>query len=177
MARHPSFRSTLRGAAALAGLSACLLAHAAVAGEVTVPVDEVKMMKFPKPVTTVFIANPLIADITVVDATKVFLLGKSFGTTNLIALDKDGNQMFEDQVTVLGREGSTVTVHHGKNQVTLACIGERCEVSPTPGDQTESFDAVSDQISKHQDAPLKAAAIDAVKDGGDGANGGGNAPR
>ena len=61
--------------------------------EFTVPMDQVRMITFQAPISTVFVGNPQIADVTVVDSTRIFLMGKNFGTTNLVALDADGNQL------------------------------------------------------------------------------------
>src|SRR3974390_499779 len=95
------FSGLIRRAGVVAlGVSATLFATAALAGGVSVSIDQVTMVKFAKPVATVFVANPMIADITIVDQSKIFVLGKNFGTTNLIALDKDGNQLYEDQISV-----------------------------------------------------------------------------
>ena len=58
----------------------------------SVPMDEVRMVTFVKPVATVYVGNPMIADITVIDSRHVFVLGKAFGATNIIALDSNGKR-------------------------------------------------------------------------------------
>ncbi len=142
----------------LAGTGSSLLACGiAAAAELTVPMDEVRMITFRTPVKTVFVGNPLIADVTVVDATRIFILGKNFGTTNLVALDDAGRQIVNDRITVLGRTGSIVTLQRGRAQTTLACAGARCQVAPQPGDDAESFGVVADQINSRE-ADLRAAA-------------------
>ena len=77
-------------------LGSALGAHAA---DLSVPMDEVRVIKFKTPVATVYVGNPAIADVTVIDPTHVFLLGKSYGKTNLIALDINRNPIVNDQVT------------------------------------------------------------------------------
>jgi hypothetical protein len=141
--------------AALISLStAVTMAHAA---GISVPMDEVRSFAFKKPVKTVFVGNPVIADVTVIDPMHVFVLGKSFGTTNLIALDEMGNQIASLQITIFDRPGSIVTVQRGAAKSTLACSQVRCEASPTPGDETAPFDAVTGQIDKRQQLSLKTA--------------------
>src|SRR5438270_6538069 len=63
------------------------------AGGVGVTVDQAHLVSFPQPVKTVYVGNPWIADIYMVDAQHAFLLGKTFGVTNMIALSADGKQV------------------------------------------------------------------------------------
>src|SRR5882724_6723787 len=56
------------------------------AGGVGVTVDQARLVSFPAPVKTVYVGNPWIADISMVDSEHAFVLGKTFGVTNLIAL-------------------------------------------------------------------------------------------
>ena len=142
--------------ASLAGLSAILISGAALA--VGVPMDQVRMITLGKPFKAVYIGNPIIADITVVDATHVFVLGKNFGTTNLVALDENGRQILNQEITVSGQEGTMVTLQRGQQKFTLACPAGRCESKPTPGDETKPYDDVSGQIDKREIQNVKAAA-------------------
>jgi len=108
--------------------------QALAAGTVSVPMDEVRTVTFPRAVTTVFMGNSTIADVNLVDARHAFVLGKVFGTTNLIALDSAGHEVSNVFVAVPETRGATVTVFHGVQQVTMSCGGPRCNVSPVPGD-------------------------------------------
>lgn len=124
---------------------------AASAADLSVPMDQVRMVTFRAPVKTVFVGNPLIADVTVVDSTRIFLMGKNFGTTNLVALDENGNQISNDRVTVQARGGEVVTLHRGAAQMTMACVNGRCQSSPQPGDAQDAFAAVSDQMANREE--------------------------
>lgn len=124
---------------------------------VTILVDEAKVINFAAPVKTIYLGNPTIADVTVIDARRAFLQGKSFGTTNLIALDGEGRQIAEERIAVQNRAESMVTLQRGPERTTMSCIGERCEVNPIPGDQAQPFDTVRGQIEK-RDQQLKQAA-------------------
>ena len=149
----------LSNAAALA-VMACVcgpLASSANAAGVSVPLDEVRVISFKTPVKTVFIGNPVIADVTVIDSQHVFVLGKTFGTTNLVALDDQGNQKINEQISVFSRPGSSVTVHRGTAQLTMTCTPSQCVAAPTPGDDAMPFDAVTGQIDKRQTMSMKAA--------------------
>jgi len=130
-----------------------LKSSSALAGGVSVPMDEVRTVTFAKPVTTVYVGNPTIADINMIDSRHAFLLGKSFGTTNIIALDAQGREVANTGVSVSGRHGSTVTLTKGTAQTTLACSNERCQASPLPGDA--HFSEIVGDIEKHMDLGAK----------------------
>jgi Flp pilus assembly secretin CpaC len=142
---------------ALAGFSGLIAASAASAENLEIPLDQVHVLAFKAPVKTVFIGNPVIADITVIDPTHVFILGKNFGTTNVVALDGNGQEFFNEQVTVLDRPGSIVTLQRGVGKSTLNCNAARCEAAPTPGDEAMPYDAVTGQIDKRDTLNAKAA--------------------
>ncbi len=112
--RHVSLKPVL---GILAGLSGLLATSIASAENLEIPLDQVHVLAFKTPVKTVFVGNPVIADITVIDPTHVFILGKNFGTTNVVALDDKGQEFFNEQVTVLDRPGSIVTAAARRRQV------------------------------------------------------------
>lgn len=130
-----------------------------VAPSISVPLDEVRVVAFSQPIATVYVGNPMIADVSMIDSKHAFVLGKGFGATNIVALDADGKQVVNDSVTVFGHTGSMVVLHRGAAQVTYACAGARCESAPTPGDDKDSFAARLDQVEKRQDDGVKAAAV------------------
>jgi len=111
-----------------------LSATQALAGTVSVPMDEVRTVTFPRPVSTVYMGNSSIADVNLVDSRHAFVLGKVFGTTNLIALDASGHEISNTFVAVPETRGATVTVFRGSAQLTMSCGGPRCNVAPIPGD-------------------------------------------
>lgn len=119
--------------------------------------DEVRVVAFSQPISTVYVGNPMIADVSMIDSKHAFVLGKSFGATNMVALNADGKQIVNDSVTVYGHNGNTVILHRGTSQATYACAGARCESAPMPGDDKESFSSRMEQVTTHQDAGVKAA--------------------
>jgi Flp pilus assembly secretin CpaC len=139
-------------AALLAGL-----ALPAQADTLTVSLDEVQTVTFPRPVSTVNVGNPAIADITMIDSRRAFILGKSFGSTNIIALGKDGEAVSNTHVSVLSRQQATVTLQRGTQRTTYNCTSSRCEMVPQPGDGKDAFDIANSQTNAHQDAATKAA--------------------
>ncbi len=152
--------------AVLAGLSASVLASgtAVAAGTgnaapgVSVQMDEAVVVTLRKPAKTVVVGNAMIADATVVDPTHVVVLGRAFGTTNVVALDDAGKQILNSMVTVSDRPGVRITLQRGPIKSTLACTTVRCEAAPTPGDDAATFFAPNhEEIDKRQSLSLKSA--------------------
>ena len=72
--------------------------------------DEVRTVSFPKTVATVYVGNPAIADINMIDSRHAFVMGKGYGSTNIVALDQDGKQVSNIPISVLARQNATVTL-------------------------------------------------------------------
>src|SRR6202012_1133495 len=125
--------------------------HAAVprVPGIAIAMDEVRTITFPKPVATIYVGNPSIADINMIDSRHAFILGKGYGNTNMLALDHDGTQVSNTHISVLAREDATVTLQKGANRVTYSCTSRHCEATPLPGDSKDAFEAESGQISSH----------------------------
>jgi hypothetical protein len=131
-------------------------------GAVALALDEVHTLTFRNPVATVYVGNPTIADVTMIDARHAFVQGKGYGRTNLVALDRDNVQVFNTSITVTGNDGGgTVTLNRGAQRITLNCAGGRCEPTPMPGDGKDSYDAANGQAAAHQLAARGAAALQA----------------
>src|SRR5690349_19591365 len=128
---------------------------------VALALDEVHTLTFRTPVATVYVGNPSIADVTMIDARHAFVQGKGYGRTNIMALNRDNVMVFNTHVSVTGNNsGGTVTLNRGSQRVTLNCAGGRCEQTPTPGDGKDYDTAVS-QLTGHQSAARGAAIAEA----------------
>ncbi|MGZ5920453.1 MAG: pilus assembly protein N-terminal domain-containing protein [Rhizomicrobium sp.] len=134
-----------------------LSAAPAHAAGVSVAMDEVRTVTFPKSVATIYVGNPSIADINMIDSRHAFILGKGYGNTNMLALDQDGKQVSNTHISVLARQDSSITLQRGANRITYSCTAAHCEATPQPGDGKEAFDAANGQITAHQ-ATAKTAA-------------------
>ena len=139
-------------------LSAAVTPFAWAGPAMNVPLDEVRIVSFAKPVATIYVGNPIIADVMVIDSRHAFIQGNAFGTTNVVALDASGHPVANQQIVVAGQSHSTVTLQRGKERTTYACAGNRCEPSPQPGDSKDAFDSAVDQIGKYQGMLTKGAA-------------------
>jgi len=124
---------------------------------VSVMMDNVALVSFEKPVATVYVGNASIAELTMVDSQHVFVLGKRFGATNLIALGPDKTIIENDPVTVSSRHADAITVFRGSDTYNYACTGYHCETRPVPGDPKNYFDNTEGPAGEHEDAGTKSA--------------------
>jgi hypothetical protein len=133
------------------------LALPAQADNISVALDEVRTITFPRAVSAINVGNSTIADIIPIDDRRFFIQGKAYGSTNIIALGKNGETIANTLVSVLGRQEAIVRVQRGTQRTTYTCTAARCEVAPQPGDGKDAFDTANGQNTAHQDAAIKAA--------------------
>jgi Flp pilus assembly secretin CpaC len=121
-------------AAFAAGLLMTWPAHAE---PVIVKVDQAKMINIAGQAGTVVVGNPNIADVSV-RGSQVFVHGRTQGATNLIILDRDGNQLAMVEVNVDTQGGQPVAVFRGgpRNSYNCAPI---CESTLQIGDQNDAY--------------------------------------
>ena len=111
-----------------AALAAVLLAALTLYGPlaaaqpvINVILDRALVVHVDRPADTVIIGNPLIADATVRDNQTLIITGRSFGTTNLIVLDKDGREIANHLLTVAVADDNLVTVFNRVGRQTYSC--------------------------------------------------------
>ena len=97
-----------RALAFAAGFAVSVLAvlpfTAAKAQDLIVKYDQSQLIRLPRPVAEIIIGNPAIADITVQANNLLVVTGKTFGITNVIALDADRNIIQDQRVMVVRDE-------------------------------------------------------------------------
>jgi len=129
---------------------------------VALALDEVHTLTFRTPVSTVYVGNPTIADVTMIDTRHAFVQGKGYGRTNIMALNRDNVMVFNTHVSVTGSQGGgTVTLNRGAQRVTLNCAGGRCEQTPMPGDSKDAFEGSANQTAAHQNTARGTALAEA----------------
>lgn len=122
-----------------ASLAFVASASAASAADITVVLDQAKLVKLPERVATLVIGNPLIADASIQAGGLVVITGKGYGNTNFIALDRSGAVLLEQTVEVKGPRAHTIVVYRGVNRETHSCT-PICEPSITLGDAQTYFE-------------------------------------
>lgn len=112
---------------------------------VSVPIDNSTMLELERNATTIVVGNPAIAEVSVQKGNLLFILGRNFGTTNVIALDSDNKEIANIPVSVTTVIPHHMTVHRGAAQVSYSCA-PRCERSLIPGDFNQEYANVESQV-------------------------------
>ena len=117
---------------------------AAQAADISVILDQARLVKLPDRVATIVIGNPAIADAAVQSGGWMVITGKGYGATNLIALDRSGAILMEKTVEVQGPK-DVVVVYRGVERNTYSCTPE-CSPRLTLGDGNAFFEVIAGQI-------------------------------
>jgi hypothetical protein len=131
----------------LAGPCAPALANSGASNAretVSVQIDHARVIKLPERTQTVIVGNPIIADVTVQRNGVLILTGKSYGVTNLIALDNAGTMLAESMISVQAPVDSVVVVQRGLDRESYSCT-PNCQPSILLGDANKHFGEVSGQ--------------------------------
>lgn len=128
---------------AVLALASTLLAAApalAQSAPISLGVDSTQRIALRGAAASVIVANPLIADVTVVDANTLFITGKGYGVTEIAAVDAIGRTLFQNRVVVTGGQSGSVRLWRGAQATEMACAAS-CSpsirtVAPTGGDAT-----------------------------------------
>jgi len=114
-------------------------APAAAADPIVVELDQARIVKLPDRVATVVVGNPLIADVSLQHSGIGVITGKSYGGTNIIALDRTGTVLMERTIEVTGPSDPIVVVYRGVSRETYSCTPD-CSRRITLGDFPDFFD-------------------------------------
>jgi Flp pilus assembly secretin CpaC len=157
---------TARTMAALSAAAVLVLANgespaqaAPAAGKVEsvlVKVDHAKVVRLPEKAQTVIVGNPAIADVAVQKNGVMIVTGKSFGVTNLIALDAAGTLLAESLVRVGADSDSVLTVQRGLERESYSCTPV-CQPAAQLGDAQKYFGEVGAQATTRNGAALGAS--------------------
>ena len=112
----------------------------AEAADLLVRYDQSQLIRLPRPVSEIIIGNPSIADVNVQGGNLLVVTGKTFGVTNIIALDADKNVIQDQRVIVEQDDRRTVVVYRGSLRHSYTCA-PTCSPAPVVGDAQEYFDA------------------------------------
>lgn len=135
------------------------------ANDLVVRYDQSQLLRLPRPAADLIIGNPSIADVSIQGGNLLVVTGKTFGITNIIALDADRNVIQDQRVVVTRDEGRMVNLLKGTSRQSFACT-PNCSPTLTIGDETQFFDTVS----KHNNTKAK------ISEGTSDSGGGGGAP-
>ncbi len=160
-AKNEAFNYAAVIMASLVVAVALFLSCKARAADLVVSYDQSQLLRLPRPAASVIIGNPSIADVAIQGGNLLVVTGKTFGVTNIIALDAERNIIQDQRVVVQRDEVRTVNLTKGGLRQSYSCT-PNCSPTLTIGDDTAYFD----MISKHASTKTK------FSDTGTGPNGG-----
>jgi len=122
-------------ASAAVAATAAAADDAETAGYMSVIYEQATVVRLDRSAKTVVVGNPLIAEAMMVSDKILYVQGRAFGNTNVIAIDAEGNEVFNSQVTVGAPLYAQVTLYRGAmGQQNMAC-SPNCERTVTLGDR------------------------------------------
>ena len=127
MAGRPVSRFA-RPAVLLVGVLCLFGAGVAQAQSLNVEIDRSARVALRGSAASVIVGNPAIADVTVVDANTLFVTGKGYGVTEVIAVDGIGRTIYQGEIIVTGGSTGSVRVWRGAQATELACAAS-CSAS------------------------------------------------
>src|SRR6185295_3833254 len=140
MTKKTSLRLTLLGSAAFA--IALMGAAAAQSEDLIVKYDQSQLLRLPRAASEIIIGNPAIADVSVQAGNLLVVTGKTFGITNIIALDSERNVIQDQRILVRRDEAKVVNLQRGTERQTFNCTPQ-CNPSIVIGDDQKYFDMIS----------------------------------
>jgi hypothetical protein len=114
----------------------------AKAADLVVVYDQSQLLRLPRAVSSVIIGNPSIADVEIQSGNLLVVTGKTFGVTNIIALDEQRNIIQDQRVVVTRDEVRTVNLSKGSERESYSCT-PNCSPTLTIGDDKDYFARIS----------------------------------
>lgn len=137
-------------AAAVILATVALESTKARADDLVVVYDQSQLLRLPRPAAEIIIGNPSIADVTIQAGNLLVVTGKTFGLTNIIALDSERNVIQDQRVLVKRDDRRMVNLHKGGSRQTFSCT-PNCSPTLTIGDDTSFFE----MVQKHNSAKTR----------------------
>jgi len=141
------------GAALVSSLSV------AQAASLSVAINQSRIISLSEPASTFVVGNPSIADANFASPTKVLILGKAYGATNMIALDASGKVILNTNLHVVTHQRNRVSLYKGSAKQSLDCRGD-CVATIDIGDDTEIVKSLIKVTKDAHDLAGKAAGGD-----------------
>jgi len=101
----------------------------------TVGLNKTEVVRLPSPASAVLVGNPAIADVSIHSSDTIFVIGRSYGETNILILDNQGQTILDADIqvnNVLSRNG--VRVFYGSNERETFNCTPYCAAAPILGD-------------------------------------------
>ncbi len=128
----------------LASAALCLSATA-LADQFFVEAGKTKPLRLKSAASSVALGNQNIAEVSVYDRNLLLVSGKTFGTTNILVFDKDGNTVYNADLVVTANQANLVTIKRAGSDFTYNC-SPKCKDTIQIGDDSEHFTKTLSQL-------------------------------
>jgi len=133
---------------------------AAQAGSYSVELSKTEIVRLPAAASAVIVGDTTIADVSIHSSNIIFVIGRSYGETNLIVLDEHGRTMMDADLQVTSTVSrSNIRVHNiGEGRETYRCV-PYCLASPQLGDSPEFVNANTSTAQPISDNNIASGAL------------------
>lgn len=137
------------------GLSSVVAAQEAApafSGAISIGLDHAGVFSVPAGTQLIVVGNPAIADVAKPSkaANVVVLTGKSFGQTNVVLVDPEGQVLGAALVRVAAAEAPLVTVQRGPDSRQTYACSPTCAPVAGLGDSPDAFQALAGEMQTRQ---------------------------
>jgi hypothetical protein len=112
-----------------------------------VGIDEARLIRLDRDAAQVIVGNPSIVDVSAQGSRLLVITGKSFGATNVIALDSQGREILSAKLGVAPNDARLVTVYRGALRTSLHCTPD-CQRMLAIGDDKAQFEQLAEAVAK-----------------------------
>ncbi|MBN8529989.1 MAG: pilus assembly protein N-terminal domain-containing protein [Caulobacterales bacterium] len=135
----------MKRTALILALAVAAVANTAIAqtAPLNVEIDRSARIALRGAAASVIVGNPAIADVTVVDANTLYIVGKGYGVTEVVAVDAIGRPLFQNQIVVTGGSTGAVRMWRGGQMTEMACGGSCAPSIRSTGPGAAAAPAVS----------------------------------
>jgi hypothetical protein len=142
----PAARTLIPLLALLGTLALAAPASAAIAARI----DEATAVTLSGTASSIIVGNPSVADVSIIDRHRIAVLGRTYGTTNVMVFDAAGRVIYNGLVTVTSPSAGHVSMFRGASLQNYSC-GPRCERTPMPGEASDIYQAYATPYKEYTD--------------------------
>ncbi len=118
---------------------------------VSVRLDQNAIMDLRAPAGTVLIGDPAVVDVNLISPRRIAILGRGYGSTNVIITDRMGKVIFQQVVEVSRSSAGRVSVYRAGSVSNFTCT-PACERTPAPGEENAAYQAYAAPYKEHSQA-------------------------
>jgi Flp pilus assembly secretin CpaC len=96
------------------------------ASGLTVQLNQSRRILLHGAAANVIVGDPTIADVAMIDSHSIILMGRGYGSTDVMVLDRAGHALLDSRVTVTAANDGRVTVYRGVVGSDFSCAS-RCQ--------------------------------------------------